>query len=290
MTATVPDAFLHAMPDQANSLRQLVLTNSAARSPGGRLRPSVALIAGGKGGVGTTTMALNLAVALSQRGIRTVLIDADPRGGDVATLCRLDDSLTLADVLAGRCTVAESLQPGPGGIHVLAGVWALERVSDYPPAACDSVFGQLAGLTDVADWVLVDAGHASASTALRMWHSADLMLLVTTAEDAAVMDTYAAIKTLVTRKQPATLATLVNAVSRPAEGSEVHDRLARACRRFLGFEPVSAGCVESDPLVQRAAAMGDPFVLMMPTGTVARQVSRAAKNLFGLPAMRRLAG
>ncbi len=235
-------------------------------------------------------MALNLAVAMSQRGIRTILIDADSRGGDVATLCRLDSTVTLADVLAGRSTVAEALRPGPGGIRVLAGIWALERVSDYPSAACDSLIGQLAGLTDTADWILIDVGHAQDSTASRMWPAADLMLLVTTADAASVMDTYAAIKALHIRKPSAALATLVNAVPRPTDGNGVHDRLARACRRFLGFEPVSIGCVESDPQTQRAAAVGDPFVLMMPTGTLARQVSRAAKNLFSLPATQRLAG
>jgi flagellar biosynthesis protein FlhG len=277
------------MPDQANSLRQLVLAGTAEHSLAGGIRPRIALVAGGKGGVGTTTMALNLAVALSQRGVRAALIDADPRGGDAATLCRLNDAFSLADVLAGRCTVAESLQPGPGGIHVLAGVWALERVSDYPPTACDSLFAQFAGLTDVADWILVDVGRATASIAVRMWHAADLMLLVTTADDDAVMDTYAAIKTLYVSKQSAGLATLVNAVPRPTDGNEVHDRLARACRRFLGFEPASVGCVESDPQVRRATALGDPFVLMMPTATVARQVSRAARNLCSLPVTHRRA-
>lgn len=278
------------MPDQANSLRRLMLASTAESGPKAGPRPRIAMIAGGKGGVGTTTLAVNLAVALSQRGIRTALIDADARGGNVATLCRLDSTRTLTDVLAGRSTVAESLRPGPGGIRVLAGMWALDRVSDYPPTACDSVIVQLAALADIADWVLIDAGHARDPTAVRMCHAADLTLLVTTADAPSVMDTYAAIKILCTGKPSAALATLVNAVRRPADGNEVHDRLVRACRRFLAFAPISIGCVELDPQVQRAAAVGDPLVLMMPTGNVARQISRAAKNLFSLPAMQRMAG
>ncbi len=228
-------------------------------------------------------MALNLTVAMAQRGIRAVLIDADARGGDVATLCRLDDARSLADVLAGRCTVADALQPGPGGIRALAGIWAPQRLLNDPPNASDAVLNQLAGLADTADWVLVDAGHASDSMAERMGRNADVMVLVTTADDASVMDTYAAIKTLRGADHSAPLATLVNAVSQSADGGVVHSRIVRACRRFLGFEPGTIGHVESSPLARRAAAAGDPLVLAMPTSGATRQLYRAANNLCSLP-------
>jgi len=267
-----------------------MLANTSGAQRGRVFRPRIVLIAGGKGGVGTTTMAVNLAVALAQRGIRTVLVDADSHGGDVATLCRLDDAHSLAGVLAGRSTVAESLQPGPGGIRVLAGIWALERVSDYPPSACEAMALQLGGLSDVADWILVDAGQASSAMALTMWRAADLMLLVTTVDDASVMDTYAAIKILYTRKPSATVSTLVNAVPCCEDSDGVHARLARACRRFLGFEPAAIGRVDSDPDIRLAASRGDPFVLTMPASTVARQVDRAARNLHSLPILHRQAG
>ncbi len=278
------------MPDQANPLRRLMLASAAEEGLCPALRPRVALIAGGRRGVGATTMALNLAVAMAQRGVRAVLVDADSRGGDLAALCRLEGARSLADVLAGRYTVADSLQPGPGGIHVLGGIWALESVSDYPPSACELAFGQFAALIDLADWVLIDAGHGAGSMAARMGHAADLILLVTTADDDTVMDTYAAIKTLFAGKPPALPATLVNAAPPGGEGDEVQGRLARACRRFLGFEPLALGAVDSDPEVPRAAASGDPFVLTMPTRTAARQVYRAAKHLCSLPNLRRRAG
>ncbi len=278
------------MPDQANPLRRLMMTSAAELGVRPGLRPRMVLVAGAKREVGTTTVALNLAVAMAQRGVRVVLVDADARGGDLASLCRLGNAHSLADVLAGRATVAESLQPGPGGIQVLAGIWALERVSDYPPEACESALGQFETLTDLADWVLIDAGQAAGPMVARLAPAADLMLLVTTADDDSVMEAYAAIKTRCARTPSAMPVTLVNAVSRPGNGDDVHGRLARACRRFLGFEPSPLGCVQSDPEVRRAAALGDPFVLTMPTGTAARQVYRAARNLCSLHGLHRRAG
>ncbi len=278
------------MPDQANSLRRLMRASTAGEGLRPALRPRVALVIGGRRGVGTTTMALNLAVAMAQRGVRAVLVDVDSRGGDLAAWCRLEGAHSLADVLAGRCTVTEALQPGPGGIHVLGGIWALESVSDHPPSAWASIVEQFANLIDLADWVLIDAGHGAAAAAERMRSAADLVLWITTADDDAVMDTYAAIKTLGARKPLVPLATLVNAVPRGADGDDVQGRLARACRRFLGFEPCALGSIVADTEVRRAAASGDPFVLTVPTSTVARQVYRAAKNLCSLPNLRRRAG
>ncbi len=277
------------MPDQANPLRRLMLANAAENASGRGWGPRVVLIGGGKRGVGTTTMAMNLAVAMGQRGLRTVLVDADSRGGDLAGLCRLSAAPSLADVLAGRSAVADALQAGPGGIHMLAGMGTLERVSDYPPAACDRVLGQLRALTDIADWVLIDTGLPCGTPTIRMWHAADLTVLVTTAEDDSVMDAYAAIKTLYSSKPSGPLATLINAVHDSADGEGVHARLARACRRFLAFEPATIGSVASDAGVPCAASLGEPFVLTMPTDSVTRQVYRVAGNLCSLPTWHRRA-
>ncbi len=275
------------MPDQANRLRQLMLAAAASRGADPALRPRLVLVAGGQAGAGATTMALNLAVAMAQRGARAALIDADSNNGDIATLCRLQDAHSLADVLAGRATVAEALQPGPGGIRVLAGIWAIERVSDYPAAACESLIRQLGALGDTADWILADVGQVSSPMARRLCHAADLTLLVSTLDDASIMSTYGAIKSLATRQPPVLPAVLFNAAPRSAESDNVSGRLYLACRRFLGFEPTTIGCVESDSEVRRAGGLGDPFVLAMPTSTAARQVYRAARSLCSLPVLLR---
>ncbi len=277
------------MPDQANPLRRLMLANAAENASRRGYRPWVVLMGGGRRGVGTTTVALNLAVAMGQRGLRTVLVDADSRGGDLAALCRLNDAPSLADVLAGRSAVADALQAGPGGIHVLAGMGSLERISDYPPETCDPVLGPLRALSDTADWVLIDTGPPCGMPTIRMWHAADLMMLITTADDDSVMDAYAAIKTLYSSKPSGSLATLINAVHDSADGEEVHARLAQACRRFLAFEPATIGSVASDAGIRRAASLGEPFVLTMPTDSVTRQVYRVAGNLCSLPTWHRRA-
>src|SRR5688572_26812793 len=104
------------LPDQANDLRNLVLHAVRGVGPSPDVPPpKIVVVAGGKGGVGTTTVAVNLAAALAREGRRVVLADADFAGPNVAELCGVDGAYGAADVLAGRRTVHEVLLRGPIG-------------------------------------------------------------------------------------------------------------------------------------------------------------------------------
>lgn len=121
------------MADQANDLRNLVLRASRP-SPTASQPPKLVVVTGGKGGVGTTTIAVNLAISLARDGRRVVLVDADLDGADAGTLCRVDEpSSTVADILSGRLSVHEALELGPAGIQVLPGAWAGNALVDCSP-------------------------------------------------------------------------------------------------------------------------------------------------------------
>jgi MinD-like ATPase involved in chromosome partitioning or flagellar assembly len=118
------------MQDQADELRQLVLRSAAAARHPAAPPPPLIVLHGAKGGVGTTSLAVNLAVSLARAGRRAVLVDADFHQPDATALCGLSDGDSVADVLAGRRTVHEVLQPGPAGIQVVPGLWAPSALAD----------------------------------------------------------------------------------------------------------------------------------------------------------------
>ncbi len=267
------------MTDQATGLRTLVLTETA--HPGSAARPRLVVVAGGKGGVGTTTLAVNLAVGLAQLGLRTVLVDAAPDVGHVESLCRIRQRDTIADVLAGRRTVRETLQAGPAGVLVLPGAWAQRGIADAPQPACRRLVEQLRALASRAEMIVIDAGNGLQPAAGLLWQAADEVLLVTTGQPNAIMDAYAAVK--VHGRFAPRIHPWINQASGPREAASVARRLDRCCRRFLGRGLAPPQTLPADAAVVDAGRSGEPYVLAFPHCPASRQTLHTAGVLARQP-------
>ena len=269
------------MHDQASELRQLVRQgNTVAPTAPSPPPPKLLVLTGGKGGVGTTTIAVNLAVVLARQGQRTVLVDADPQGGDAAVLSGVEERYTLADVLDAQRTVDEVLRPGPGGLRVLPAAWARSDASEAPAAAHQRLIADLKGLGTQVDSIVVDAGNGLNRLVRQFCQAADLVLLVSTPEPASVMDAYASIKVLASNGDSVPIHTLVNMARARPSAAEVHSRLAQACLRFLAVQVNGVGYVPYDPLVTKAGRAGEPLVTRTPNCRSARQIRRLAKTVI----------
>jgi flagellar biosynthesis protein FlhG len=222
------------MPDQAEQLRQL-LADSTPIIEVAAAGPPMIVVTGGKGGVGTTTVALNLAAALTHNGHRAVLVDLAPQA-DVAHLAGIDAAIgnTVADVADGTCSASEALQPGPAGSWLIAGRWASAQTPDWSPTALERLLNQLAELRAQVDVLIVDSGSGMNRFTHRLWQRAALVLLVTTVEDVGIMDAYAAIKQVTASDSAPEIRVLVNRYEFATAAADAERRLAAACRRFLG--------------------------------------------------------
>jgi flagellar biosynthesis protein FlhG len=226
----------------------------ATAGAAGPLAPLL-VVAGGKGGVGTTTVAANLAITLARQGRRTVFADADLDHGGHALLSGIQHRGSVVDVLAGRQSVHEVLERGPCGIQVLSGAWAADELTSYSTTAQERLIGELKHLAPHADVVVVDVGSGRNPFTQRLWRAADAVLVVTTTEPAAVMNAYAATKSLAgtgdvaerdTDTVPA-IYSMINRTSDAATADDVQARIATACRRFLALEIGAAGVVPECP-------------------------------------------
>jgi flagellar biosynthesis protein FlhG len=246
------------MYDQADELRQLARRWALAR-PTSERAPRLVAVTAGKGGVGVTTIAVNLAVALARGGRRTVLVDADLSAPDAAALCRLDDASSLADVLAGRRTIHEVLQPGPAGLQVVAGAWASTGPLECGEAAQSRLIASLRGLGAHADFVIIDIGSGQSPAVRRFWQACEEVLLVCSPDPVSIMDAYAAVK-LQGGPDKARVRTVINQAVDDMQAAEVHARLERSCRRFLALEVSAAGILLADPRITVAGRERRPFV------------------------------
>jgi flagellar biosynthesis protein FlhG len=264
------------MRDQAAELRNLVRRSLHAPETGASEPPRLVIFLGGKGGVGTTTLAVNVAVTLAQLGKRVVLVDADRHRGDVALLCGLRERHSVADIMSGRRDVHEVLESGPGGIQIVPGAWAPGSRRDAAPAGQDRLLHQLQSLGRHAEVVIVDAGAGPGELAGRFWLAADQAILVTTADSVAIMDTYATIKVLASGGHAPPLRVAVNQVNETGAGQDVHGRIAQSCRRFLGLEAAGGPHVPLDGRVPASAAAAAPLVIASPTCEAAKAIGRLA--------------
>jgi len=260
--------------DQAEGLRRLVAARG--ESPAGRPARSF-VVTGGKGGVGTSNLALNLAIALTDRGARVVLVDADLGLANLDLLCGLTPDRDLGDVLAEGRPLSDAISDGPSGVRFLAGAHGARTSPDLLAEAASRLVDELPNLESTADYVLIDAGNGLDPTIASLAESADGTILVTTPEPASMADASASICRL-GNLSPIRL--VVNQCNSRAEGRDCLDRLAASSRQFLGVAMSPLGFVRLDRRVPRAVRSRQPFVVAHPRSAASCDIRRIAATLL----------
>ena len=270
------------MPEQADILRHLVAgrVRSAAASP--HARPPIIAVAGAKGGVGATTVAVNVAVSLASMGARVALIDVDFCRADVALYCGVSARHTTSDLLSGRLEIHEILVAGPAGIQLAAGAWASPTAIEARPAAQHRLIDQLHRLGGHVDIILLDVGCDIGATAQQYWQAADRVLLVTTPHNVAIMDAYAAIKVAGTQCAHPQIEVIFNQLAHDDDPLALHHRIDQSSQRFLGVEVALAGAVPSDGRITEALRKRIPVFAHAPDCPAATRLEEVAQHLHAM--------
>src|SRR4051794_28894810 len=225
------------MSDQADGLRQLVQARSGTSALAEPPTPSretagarSLVLTSGKGGVGTSNLALNLAIALGEAGQRVVLVDADLGLANIDLLCGLAPANDLGDVLAGDCTLAEAIVAGPGDIRIVPGAHGMRTLADVLDDGPGRLVTELAELESAADFPRVDAGSGLGPGIATLAAAAEQVVLVTTPEPTSVADAHAVIgrfrRLALAASGPPRLRAVVNQAASSAEAADVLARLS----------------------------------------------------------------
>ena len=266
--------------DQARQLRGLVQQQQHRHLAADETTATAAVIAvtSGKGGVGKSSLALNLAIALARLGVRIGLLDASLGLGHLDLMCGLNGYWNLGHVLSGTRRLADITLDGPGGIHVVPGAGHLADVGNSEKGLGSDVAEQLASFEAAHDVLVLDTGHAGHPFVGRCLAAADSVLVVTTAEPTAIADAYATIKSM-PRGTGTQLLTLVNRVDSARAARDIHQRLARTTRIFLESEPSLAGWIPDDPEMARAIHDRTPMLVQAPDSPAGRAIGQLATRL-----------
>ena len=253
--------------DQASRLRSLALRTLRPAPASHSVSARTIVVSSGERRLGGTTLAVHLSTCLARQGQRVVLVDGDLETAGASLLCGVHLAPGLTDVLTERRNIHEVLQRGPAGIQVLAGSQTASERALLTDKSAERLMRQLAALSRHTDMVVLDIPCQEAeprgesllhSPLLSFWQHADDLLLVTTGDDSAVMNTYALLKSCWSRTVVLPrLSVMVNHARDLSAANDVHQRLDRSSRRFLKLPLTLAGSLPTSPTAASTTGVSD---------------------------------
>lgn len=246
--------------DQATALRELVSKKDSAAMKVAGMR-SVAILSG-KGGVGKSNVAVNLALALAETDLRVAVLDADLGLANIDILFGVVPKFNLGHVLKGKKELAEILFKVSENVFIIPGGAGLQELADLDEQRQQWIIERLGFLENEIDLLILDTSAGIHKNVLSFATSADMSLLLTTPEPTAIRDAYSVLKSLcqATGGQ-IDVALIVNMAADEKEASLVADRIASAAEQFLNYKVQYLGCVLWDQKLREAVKNRKPLLL-----------------------------
>lgn len=262
-----------AVNDQAQGLRL------ARNEPPKPVR--VIAVSGGKGGIGKTSVSVNLAMAFVEAGRNTLLLDTDLALANVDVMLGLSPRFTLADLIEGRCTLEETILEGPRGLMVVPASSGKRHMTELRPAEHVGLVRAFSELDRPLDVMVVDTAAGISDSVLTFSQAAQDVIVVVCNEPASITDAYALIKVLSRERGVQRVQVLANMVRNTAEGRELFEKLARVSERFLDVVLSYLGAIPYDDWLRRAIQRQQSVMEAFPSSASAvafRDLARRAEQ------------
>jgi flagellar biosynthesis protein FlhG len=279
------------MPDQAEKLRLLrVVQGSKQHAPScgeatTPARPQVRSLAvtSGKGGVGKTSVATNLAIAFARRGRKVLLVDGDLSLANVDLLLGVVPQKNLGDVVLHGTPIEEVVLETREGVRLLPAGSGMEELADLDDFRRERLLRELSRLESSVDLILLDTGSGIGRQTIHLARAADQVLVVTTPEPTAFSDAYATLKVLSRGRLRSRPGIVVNMAASPEEARETERRIRVVAERFLRLQPEYLGYVLLDAAVGRAVRMQEPLLKAYPRCPASACLENLAQRLLSQP-------
>lgn len=269
------------MKDQADKLRTMardIKTRIESELFKGTKRTRVVTVTSGKGGVGKTNFAVNLAISLSDLGQKVMLLDADLGLANVDVVLGLVPRYNLYHVIKQEVPLKDIIVPGPGGIQIIpggSGIFQLANLKDYEMR---DIISQLEKLEGQSDYLIIDTGAGIAENVLSFAVMADNIIVLTTPEPTSLTDAYGVIKSAAAMQARGKFHLVVNRVFSESQGAVVGQKLKSVCERFLGVEIDIIGFVSEDRAVRSAVMNQEALVIYAPTSDASKNIRQIASR------------
>lgn len=236
-------------------------------------------VTSGKGGVGKTSISVNLAMQLAARGQRVCLLDADWGLANVNVLLRLQPQRTLRHLVTGEASLDEVMIRGCNGIDIIPGSSGAELMTELDAVQLQRLADAAAALADY-DFLLIDSASGIAANVLAFPLASPEVLLAVTPEPTSLTDAYALLKLLSAKDHRGQTRVVVNRCRNHTVGRHTYAKFREVVNFYLGSDLPLLGLVHEDSRLVRAVERQEALVIGHPEAAAARDIGALADQLL----------
>ncbi len=265
--------------DQAEQLR-IIKANKISR-PLAR----VITVTSGKGGVGKSNTAINLAIQFRKMGKRVIILDADFGLANIEIMFGTVPKHNLCDLIYQGKNIRDIITWGPMEVGFISGGSGIAKMSNLSRDYLVYIIQNLAELDAIADIIIVDTGAGIADAVLEFLVASGEILLVTTPEPTSITDSYSLLKALYRhpsfKEEDTKVKMIANRVEKESEGDILFKKLNAVVARYLKIPMTYLGCVPQDSQLSRAVMQQMPVSLQNPNAKSSLAYAKMAAKLLG---------
>ncbi|MDH4262353.1 MAG: MinD/ParA family protein [Spirochaetia bacterium] len=279
--------------DQAHGLRKLARRKQESNTPedetsqqsvrredvsnGSRTR--VITITSGKGGVGKSSVSVNMALSIARSGKKVLLFDADLGLANINVMLGVIPKYNLYHVVKGTKKLNEIIIKTPEGLDLIAGASGYSILANLNINEREKLINEFESLP-YYDLMIIDTGAGVGANVIGFTLPADEIIVVTTPEPTAITDAYGIIKSIVLQSSDKNIKLLVNRVSSSLEAKKVLERVVNISNQFLNVKVDSAGYIFEDEYVSKSIRQQKPFVIEYPKSKASACVQLIAGKIM----------
>ena len=266
--------------DQAQQLRNIIKAGPVSNRPLAR----VITVTSGKGGVGKSNTAINLAVNFKKLGKRVIILDADFGLANIEIMFGTMPRHNLSDLIYQGKSITEIITWGPGEVGFISGGSGIAGLSNLGKEYLSYIIQNLAALDAIADVIIIDTGAGISDAGLEFLVASGEILLITTPEPTSITDSYSLLKALNRHprfaKENSQIKMIANRVEGDKDGEVLFKKLNAVVSRFLGLPLEYLGAVPQDKNLSQAVMQQTPVSLASPNSKSAKAYEAIAARLM----------
>jgi len=268
------------MKDQAEKLRHLVKAGEHGYKGVPSKDTRVIAIASGKGGVGKTSLVVNLGIALGKAGKKVMILDADLGMANVDIMLGIIPKHTLFDVVARHKSLEEIVLTSAEGVKIIPGCSGIFEMANIERYERELLVKQLGDCAQQMEYLLIDSGAGISKAVLGFITAASEVIVVVTPEPTSITDAYGMIKVLAKFNLQEKIYLVVNKARNMREARETAVKIETAADKFLQIKIERLGFIRSDDLVECSIKEMVPYLLKYPRSHATKDLLKIADNIM----------